>query len=290
MTISKRTSAALLAVGLLSMGNAHALSISFDDFSSLEGLQLNGATAAIGNPTTDDQGRSVLRLTNALGQSGSAFFTDPVTLSNQASFSTYFSFRISNPIGISDGDGQGADGIVFVVQTVSNTAGGSGGGIGYTGISNSVGAEFDTWDNSSGLGDPNGNHVAIDLNGVFSPAELAVPVAQRMNDGDVWNAWVDYNGETDLLDVRLSLSGNRPADELVSRTVDLVSVLGSESAFAGFTSGTGAAGGFHDILSWTFVDDFDPIDPPISVSEPTSLLLLISGLVGLLAVRRRSKA
>jgi len=266
------------------------LTIEYPDFSDHAGLQLNGATAAINaTPVVDDHGRSVLRLTNALSQSGSAFLTDPVSLASQASFSSFFSFRISNPLGSSDNDGQGADGIVFVVQTVANTAGGAGGGIGYSGLPNSVGAEFDTWNNGAGLGDPNGNHVAIDLNGVFSPSDLAVPVATRMNDGDVWFAWVDYNGADDMLEVRLSLNASRPASALVSRTVDLVSVLGNESAFAGFTSGTGAAGGFHDILSWTFVNEFRPIDPvpPPSVPEPGSLLLLTGGLVMLGAMRRR---
>jgi len=131
----------------LTVGSSHAALVSYGDFSDLSALQQNGATAAIADPVTDDQGRKVLRLTNNLGQSGSAFLTNSINLANQASFSTFFTFNISHPMGISDGDGQGADGIVFVVQTVSNTAGGAGGGIGYLGINNSVGIELDTWDN-----------------------------------------------------------------------------------------------------------------------------------------------
>ena len=41
---------------------------------------------------------------------------------------------------------------------------GAGGGIGYSDIPRSLGIEYDTWFNGE-LGDPNGNHVGIDLGG-----------------------------------------------------------------------------------------------------------------------------
>jgi Legume lectin domain len=275
-------------VAALSVGSSQALTVTYGDFSNLSDFQQNGATAAIADPVTDNFGRPVLRLTNALGQSGSAFLTNTINLANQASFSTFFTFRISNPLGISDSDGQGADGIVFVVQTVSNTAGGSGGGIGYSGITRSVGIEFDTWDNGAGLNDPNGNHVGIDLNGGFNGATQTI--GTRMNNGADWFAWIDYNGSTDLLEVRLSETNVRPAAATLTRTADLVEVLGQTNAFIGFTSGTGAAGGFHDIVNWQFRDDYQPIDPnpnPNPVPEPQSLALVSIALSALAVLRRR---
>ncbi len=253
--------------------------LNFPDFSNTAGLQFNGSAAAVSN---------VLRVTPALGnQSGSVFSTSAVTLTSQVSFSTAFSFRISsNPGGGSDpsGDGVGADGLAFVVQTVASTAGGAGGGIGYSGLGNSLGIEFDTWDNGSGLGDPNGNHVAIDINGdLSSPLDVA-GVSPRMNDGDVWYAWVDYNGVTDDLEVRLSMANVRPASPIVSANIDLTGVLGTTNAYVGFTSGTGSAWGDHDVLSWQFRDDFQPITTPEGGS---TLVILGLGISSLALVRRR---
>jgi len=272
------------AAAILAMAPAHALTVNYGDFSDLSAMQLNGATAAIGNPATDDSNRQVLRLTNGLSQSGSAFLTNSINLANQASFSTFFTFNINHQQGIADGDGQGADGIVFVVQTVSNTAGGSGGGIGYLGLNNSVGIEFDTWDNGTGSNDPDGNHIGIDLGGAFNGPTASI--GTRMNDGNDWFAWVDYDGSTNEIEVRLSQTNLRPVAATLSRTADLASILGSTDAFIGFTSGTGSGGGYHDIVNWEFRDDYQPIDTN-PAPEPGSLAL--AGLaLGLLAAAKRA--
>jgi uncharacterized repeat protein (TIGR01451 family) len=240
----------VLVVALVASSSAFGQA-NFANFCDTSQFTLNGSAASL-NPNGD----CVLRLTNNLGQSGSAFLTNTISLASDASFSTFFSFQISNPLGASDGDGQGADGLVFVVQTVANNVGGGGGGIGYAGIANSVGIEFDTWDN--GGADPDGNHVGINLNGSVSSVQ-AQSVTPRLNNGQVWFAWVDYNGVTDTLEVRVSETSTRPALPLMTEVVDLVAVLGQTDAFTGFTSGTGAAGNTHDILTWQFVGSFAPI-------------------------------
>lgn len=248
----------------------------YSDFSSTAGLQINGNAAQVGN---------VLRVTPAAGgQSGSAFTTTTIPLGVGASFSTYFQFRIGQSGGSSDGDGLGADGIVFAIQTVSSTVGAPGGGIGYAGISPSVGIEFDTWFNPE-FGDTDGNHVGLDVNGSLnSNPRTAEPT--RFNNGQVWNAWIDYNGTTNQLEVRWSLSTTRPVAAQLSGTPNIAAILGTTNAYVGFTSGTGSAWGNHDILQWEFRSRFDPIG---AVPEPATALLLGVG-VGLCgAVLRRGR-
>jgi Legume lectin domain len=240
--------------------------INFPNFCNTSAFTLNGITATL-NPNA----QCVLRLTNGFGPSGSAFLTNTFSLASDASFSTFFSFQIPNPVGIGDADGPGADGIVFTVQTVSNTAGGGGGGIGYQGISPSVGVELDTF-NNGGQDQNSGNHIGIDLNGSVSSVALT-PIPGRFNDGNVWYVWVDYNGVTDLLEARVSSSSTRPAAASVSSTVNLPAILGTTNAFVGFTSGTGAGGGTHEIVSWNLIGTFSPIGgtpTPTPIPGPSS--------------------
>ncbi len=243
----------------------------YSDFSNTNGLKLNGDTAQVG---------SALRLAKASDfSSGSAFTTNQIALGTGNSFSTYFQFQISNSGGLGDGDGAGADGLVFVVQTVSNNVGSSGGGIGYSSISPSMGVEFDTFDNGSGFGDPNGNHVGIDLNGnIVSVQTQTEPV--RFNNGEIWNAWIDYNGDTHEFEARWSQSTVRPIASQLSRTLDLAALLGQDSAFIGFTSATGSGIGDHDILHWEFRGEFAPIP------EPASVITMSLGAIGLAASRK----
>ncbi|MDZ4754283.1 MAG: L-type lectin-domain containing protein [Phycisphaerae bacterium] len=78
-----------------------------------------------------------------------------------------FAFRITDPDGslFDCNVDTGADGLVFVVQSISSSVGGLGRGIGYAGIQQSVGVEFDTWCNAVN-NDPSSNHVGINVNGV----------------------------------------------------------------------------------------------------------------------------
>jgi hypothetical protein len=261
---------AALVIGALP--SADAQSFTYNNFSDTSGLTINGsaATAVTGDGT-------VLRLTpNLDSQAGSAFSTTQISLANNASFSTEFTFRITQPGGFGP-----ADGLVFVAQTVANNVGTAGGGIGYAGINHSLGVEFDTWNNGFDNGDQNnGNHVAVNFNGVLNDSYLTSP-STLLSDGDLWYAWIDYNGTTDDLQVRVSDGNpNRPAGAFIDANgINLASILGQPSAYVGFTAATGAGNENHDIVSWAFNDTYQPIQSIPDASATLSLLgLSLSGL------------
>ena len=253
---------------------AAAQSFSYPDFSSVAGLQINGNAAQSGNK---------LRLTPAAGgQSGSVFRTNTIALAANASFSTFFSFEILKRGGLAGG----ADGLTFTVQTAANNVGGGGGGLGYAGINNSMAVEFDTFNNGEVGGS---NHVSIDKNGnVSSPVASTGLLIPDFDNGNTWYAWVDYNGVTQGVEVRWSQTAVRPSLSMLGATMDFPSILGNNNVFVGFTAGTGAGWGEHNILSWNFADEFKEGGAG-SVPEPATFALMLTGLglIGVIARRRQ---
>jgi Legume lectin domain len=253
--------------------------IVYSDFATTNGLTVNGDSASVLSST-----RTVMRLTpSAFFKSGSIFATAPVVFGADYGFSTRFTFNINTT------KGGGADGIVFVIQPNANNVGGSGGGIGYKGISNSLGVEYDDYNN--GLVDEGSdNHIGIDTNGNLDSLVQNSALAFRLDSGRDLTSWIDYDGASQTLEVRLNNSAIRPLSALLSYRIDLPALIGRPQAFVGFTSGTGGSAANHDLINWEFRDRFDPVDAN-AVPETSTWITLIAGF-GFMgtAMRHRRRA
>ncbi len=224
------------------------------DAATIASFQLNGNAVRTGD--------NKLQLTsNAGGQNGSAFWKSRIYLGTDKSFSAYFTFLINGSVN------GGADGLAFVIQTTTVNAGSPGGGIGYQGISPSIAVEFDTYNNGENGGD---NHVAIVEDGLTYNAHTnyAVP-SFTLDGGTVGHVWVDYNGTTDLLEVRLSTTTTRPATALVSATKDLASKFANNNVYVGFTAATGGSASNHYIQDLMFENSYNAsgVDPSGSYEQ-----------------------
>ncbi len=264
---------------IFALRNAQA--VHYDNFADTSALTLNGYAITVGSGVNAE-----LRLAYDGGTYGSVFINDSLGINT---FSTHFDFQITDSGGVVDSNGlSGGDGFTFCIQSLGPNAVGAGGnalGLGGSisppipNILPSVAVEFDTYRNNSDLLDPDSNHIGIDLNGDVSHATglPTVYVSTPFDDGNIWHGWIDYNGIT--LEVRASQSSDRPLNPLLSYAIDIPAVLGSNSAFVGFTGGTASAYGNYDILNWDIQ----------SVPEPSTLVLLGIGAIGFVgfACRRR---
>ncbi|WP_406669998.1 PGF-pre-PGF domain-containing protein [Methanolobus sp. ZRKC4] len=241
----------------------------YDNFSDVSRFQLNGQAS---------QQSNVLRLTpSSESIYGSAFLEKKIGIGEDSSFSTYFSFQISNTAN------DGADGFVFVIQPNSNDQGSVGRGIGYGNIDNSIGIEFDTWKNNEpDTLDISGSHVGIDKNGNVTSLNSTPLVGDLdLATTTTKHAWVDYNSSTSIIEVRVNTTSVRPSTpELVYDfgEQDLRDIIDGNETYIGFTSSTGWAYEQHDILSWYFSNEHDPIDVnEYSYTEaPTQVLMALN--------------
>ena len=169
-----------------------------------------------------------------LTQSGSVWNINKINLNNS------FDYKFNVFLGCKDGTG--ADGIVFVLQPISTSVGTTGEGLGFGGVSPSIGVAIDTWQNGN-HNDPPFDHLSIHRNGDISHSSvnnLAGPVtASNINIEDC--NWHLFRIIWDAPSKRLSAI----IDEIdsVFTTIDLVATVfnNNPEVFWGFTGATGGA-------------------------------------------------
>jgi hypothetical protein len=270
MKTTWKVSSWVLAVAglLLSLAVAPAFGqITFNDFSNVSSLALNGSAAQ----ATNTNQQQVLRLTPDKTQhvSGTAWFATQQQ-SIASGFTTVFTFQITHA-------SSQADGLAFIIQNSSGSGfgtaarGGSGGAIGYgvpdpgdngVAIPNSVAVEFDTYDNTAW--DPNANHIAVQSCGTDpntqnhlaicpdgNPANLGIVSnlgTINLADGNVHTAVVDYDPGT----LRVFVDDLGTPLLVVNTDLSTLLSLNNGSAWVGFSGATGALTENNDIQTWTF--------------------------------------
>ena len=181
------------------------------------------------------------------------------------SFSTQFSFQITDPVAWSGNPGEpSGDGFTFAVAANQNVLGEPGGRLGVAttpGPLGTVSVEFDTY---PFIGDISTNAIGVNVGGfgdgqsVISDVQAAIPGG--FDDGNIWTAWIDYRADTNRLDVRVAADGVRPDLPQLSHTVDIAAVVGP-TGYYGFTGGTGSAYATHSVTAWElFLTDCPSFD------------------------------
>jgi len=194
------------------------------------GLTFNGSATLNGTS---------LELTNGNGnEAGSAFFNTPV---NSQFFTSDFTFQLTNA---------SADGFTICIQNQGPTALGSAGGdLGYggpPGIGDSVAIKFDLY-NNDGEGD-NSTGIFTDGANPYVPAIDLTPSGISLHSGDVLRARLQYYNPVLNLEI---IDTTNSADYFSTQfTIDIPATTGGDTAYVGFTGGTGGLAAIQQILTW----------------------------------------
>ncbi len=215
-----------ISIKIAATGTAIPVAIELSSFdSSILNNNASGSSLLLYKGTYSSylSGGSMLVAPNVNSQAGTVVRRNRMKLID--GFSTYFQVNMS-----SSTSGTPADGLCFVIYSSDSSIpdiGVYGGGIGYAGIPNSIGVEFDIYTNSSGsdsgtcsiagvnqavtvyYSDPSSYHVAIDTNGSVyhnsSTSTASTDSSNPTNDGTSniahnysglygqnINIWIDY--------------------------------------------------------------------------------------------------
>lgn len=188
---------------------------------------------------------SVLEITDGnLSEDSSAWYATPVNIQN---FVTDFTFQTS--------PGNTADGFTFALQNNSTAAlGVAGGGLGYGtdiagnpgGIPSSLAVKFDLFSN---------NGEGIDSTGLYvngaAPTTPAIDLTGSgidLHSGDTFAVHITYDGTNLVMRITDTVTN---ATFTQTWPIDIPTTVGGNTAYAGFTGGTGGLSATQSILSWT---------------------------------------
>ncbi|HEX7904587.1 MAG TPA: PKD domain-containing protein [Chitinophagaceae bacterium] len=167
-------------------------------------------------------------------QSGSVWNAAKINLNNP------FDFVFNVFLGCTDANG--ADGIVFILQPVSTSVGATGGGLGFEGITPSVGVVLDTWQNSF-HNDPAEDHISINANGnLVHGTDLAGPIQASSSGVNIEDCqWHTLRISWDP--VSHSLKTYFDGTFRLETTVDLIATIFHNDPWVywGFSAGTGGS-------------------------------------------------
>jgi gliding motility-associated-like protein len=167
-------------------------------------------------------------------QSGSVWNATKINLNNS------FDFVFNVFLGCTDANG--ADGMVFMLQPISTSVGTTGEGMGFEGITPSIGITLDTWQNVN-RNDPAFDHISIQANGVVTHgSDLAGPVQASPTNPNIedcqWHTLrIVWNPVT------RSLSTYFDGFFMLESIVDLVATIFNNDpmVYWGFSAGTGGS-------------------------------------------------
>ncbi|HET6328456.1 MAG TPA: fibronectin type III domain-containing protein [Planctomycetaceae bacterium] len=228
---SKGTSVVSNIANATTTGQASVLDFSSGFSSSASALSYNGSAKI--------NGTSAQLTDTGTHEAGSVFSTNVVDITK---FSNQFKFQLTNP---------NADGFTFTIQGVGPSAlGASGSALGYggsPGIAKSVAVKFDLFSNADEGADSTGEYT----NGAAptTPATDLTSTGVNLHSGDVFQVLMSYDGMT-LTATIMDMVTHATASQ--SYTVNIPQVVGGNSAYVGFTGGTGGATAVQNILTWTF--------------------------------------
>jgi Bacterial lectin len=200
--------------------------------------QTGSAWHTVGNATL--QADRLVLTESLFSRAGAAWQVPAVKLPNK--FKARFDFALSQSQGA-------ADGFAFVIQGASVDAlGGLGGGLGYTGIPNSIAVEFDTFRNPP-LADPAVPHISIHTRGpqpndVDEQYSLGVSVVPFLSNGARHSVIIRYRRHM----LSVTLDGQEKLNVPINLRKRLE--LRRRRVWFGFTAATGASRQRHEILSY----------------------------------------